>query len=120
MLNNIKSQIILNLILRKLKKRKKLKLVKYNKILIKKFNITKEDFENFKLLKEMNQRFNLDVKDIEIKILNLECKSLGNEKLEYFKRIEFKELKELNFYGNYISNIKVLEKVKLEKLEKLN
>ena len=51
MLNKIKSKYILNLIIGKLKKRIELKLVKYNKILINKLNITKEDFENFKSLK---------------------------------------------------------------------
>ena len=96
MLNNIKSKYILNLITGQLKKRIELKLVKYNKILINKLNITKEDFENFKLLKDMNNKFNLDIKDIEIKELNLEKRELGNEILEYLKKIEFKELKELN------------------------
>ena len=82
MLNNIKSKYILNIILENLKKRIELKLVKYNKILINKLNIKKEDFENFKFLKEMNQKFNLDVKDIDIKELNLGNKFLGNEILE--------------------------------------
>ena len=71
-------------------------------------------------LKEMNQKFNLDIKDIEIKELNLEDKNLGNEIFEYLKRIEFKELKELNLFNNKISDIKVLEKVKFEKLEILD
>ena len=119
MLNNIKSKYILNLVAEKLKKRIELKLVKYNKILINKLNITKEDFENFKLLKEMNVKFNLDIKDIEIKELNLAVKNLGNEIFKYLKRIEFKELKELDLSRNKISNIKVLEKVKFEKLEKI-
>ena len=120
MLNNIKSKYILNIILGKLKKRIELKLVKYNKILINKLNIKKEDFENFKSLKEMNQKYNLDIKDIEIKDLNFRNKSLGNEILEYLKKIEFKELKELNLSFNNISDIKVLEKVKFERLEILN
>ena len=120
MLNNIKSKYILNIILGKLRKRIEMKLVKYNKILIKKLNIKKEDFENFKLLKEMNQRFNLDIKDIEIKELNLMNSDLGNEILEYLKKVNFKELNELNLYENNISDIKVLVKVKFEKLEILN
>ena len=120
MLNNIKSKYILNLIIKKLKKRIELKLIKYNKILINKLNITKEDFEQFKLLKEMNKKFHLDIKDIEIKELNLNHKRIGNEIIEYLKRIEFKELKELDLSSNNISNIKVLDKVKFEKLEILN
>ena len=46
MLNKIKSKYILNLVVGKLKKRIELKLVKYNKILINKLNIKKEDLEN--------------------------------------------------------------------------
>ena len=34
--------------------------------------------------------------------------------------MNFKELKELYLFNNNISDIKVLEKVKFEKLEKLN
>ena len=87
MLNNIVDIHILNKITGNLKRRIELKLVKYNKILINKLNIKKDDFQNFKSLKEMNQKFNLDIKDIEIKELNLGKKNLGNEILEYLKRI---------------------------------
>ena len=68
----------------------------------------------------MNQKFNLNIKDIEIKELNLKDKYLGNEILEYLKKIEFKELKELDLSDNTISDIKVLDKVKFEKLEELD
>ena len=120
MLNNIKSKYILNLVVGKLKKRIELKLVKYNKILINKLNIKKEDFENFKLLKEMNQKFNLDIKDIDIKELNLRNRDSGNEILDYLKRIEFKELKELDLSGNKISDINILEKVYFKELKILD
>ena len=95
----------MNLIIGKLKKRIELKLVKYNKIRINKLNIKKGDFEKFKLIKEINKKYNLDVKDIEIKELNLKSKCLGNEIIEYWKRIEFKELKELDLSDNKISDI---------------
>ena len=89
MLNNIKSIKILNIIVGALKKRIELKLIKYNKKLMNKLNIKKEDFEQFILLKEMNLKFNLDIKDIEIKELNLENKNLGNDILEYLTKIKF-------------------------------
>ena len=54
MLSNIKSIKILKIIVGTLKKRIELKLFKYNKIMLNKLNITKEDFEQFRLLKEMN------------------------------------------------------------------
>ena len=71
MLNGIKSIKILNTILGKLKKKKELKIIKYNKKILNKLNITKEDFEDFQFLKEMNDKFNLNIKDIDIKELNL-------------------------------------------------
>ena len=67
MLNNIKSIKILNIILGLLKKRLKLKLLKYNKKMRNKLNIAKEDYEQFILLKEMNLKFNLNIKDIDNK-----------------------------------------------------
>ena len=66
MLNNIKSIKILNIIVGALKKRIELKLFKYNKKMINQLNLEKEDFEQFTVLKEMNLKFNLDIKDIDI------------------------------------------------------
>ena len=120
MLNTIKSIKILNIILGKLKRRIELKLIKYNKKIIYRLKITGQDFENFKLLKEMEQTFNLNIKDIDITELNLKNKNLGNVILEYLKNIDFKELKELYLSENKISDIKALERVKYEKLETLD
>ena len=119
MLNNIKSIKILNIIVGVLKKRIELKLFKYNKKMVNKLNIEKEDFEQFTLLKEMNLKFNLDIKDIEIKELNLENKNLGNDILEYLTKIKFNKLKVLKLRNNNISDIKGLENAKFAKLEKL-
>ena len=66
MLNKVRSLKTLNIIIALLKKRIELKLFKYNKKMINKLNIEKEDFEQFTVLKEMNLKFNLDIKDIDI------------------------------------------------------
>ena len=58
MLNKIRSVKVLNIIVGTLKKRIGLKLFKYNKKMMNKLNIEKEDFEHFTLLKEMNLKFN--------------------------------------------------------------
>ena len=83
MLNKIRSIKILNIIVEALKKRIELKLFKYNKKIIKRLNIQKEDFEQFILLKEMNLKLNLDIKDTDIKELNLENKNLDNVIIDY-------------------------------------
>ena len=119
MLNNVRNIKILNIILGALKRRIKLNLFKYNKKMINKLNITKEDFGQFILLKIINSKFNLDIKDIDIKELNLENKNLDNDIIEYLSKIKFNKLKVIHLEKNKISDIKQLEKVKFEKLEYL-
>ena len=77
-------------------------------------------YNSEKILKAFNQKYNLNIGDINIIKLNLNWKKIGNEGLKHLCKIEFKELKELNLCGNYISDIKVLENVKFENLEILN
>ena len=69
------------------------------------------------LLQEFNNKYDLNIKNTIINKLNLSWKELGNEGLNYLCKIEFKELKKLNLYWNKISDIKVLENVKFDKLE---
>ena len=120
MLNNVKSIKSLKIILGTLKRRIELKLMKCNKIMLNKLNITKEDFEQFILLKEMNSKFNLNIKEIDIKELNLENMNLKNDIIEFFGKMKFNELKILDLEKNNISNIKGLENVNFSKLEILN
>ena len=57
MLNKIRSKLILNIIFEKLKTRVKLKILKYNKQLLSRLNISQKDFEDFNILKEFNEKF---------------------------------------------------------------
>ena len=66
-----------------------------------------------------NKKYNLNIQQDTTKI-DLRHKEIGNEGLKDLCRIEFKELKELYLCENNISNIKVLENAKFEKLEILN
>jgi len=88
MLESIKSKIILLNIFERIKTLKKLKLIKYNKLMQKKLNIDIKDYENFKYIVEMNKKFKLNVEDtnitffqntseknLEIKYLNIWLKS---------------------------------------------
>ena len=69
------------------------------------------------LLQEFNNKYHLNIPDTKIKELDLSWKGLGNEGLNDLSKIEFKELKKLNLFGNKISDIKVLENVKFDKLK---
>ena len=44
---------------------------------------------------------------------------IGDEKFKDLCKIEFKELKELDLYVNNMSDIRVLKKVKFEKIRKI-
>ena len=115
MLKKVKSIKILKIIVEALKKRIELKLFKYNKIMLNKLNIKKEDFEQFLLLKEMNLKFKVNIKDIDIKELNLGNMKLKNGIFEYLANIKFNQLKVLNLEKNNITNIKGLEIVNFTK-----
>jgi len=118
-LNNINCKSILKMIFEYILNRRKLKIIKYNKQLSNKLDITLEDFENYKLLKEFVKNYNTDIKDIDIIDLPLFQKSLGNKGLKDLSEINFKELKKLNLIDNNISDIKILEKVKFNNIEEL-
>ena len=79
----------------------------------------KKNYYN-QILKEINKKFKLNIKEINMNILDLSKKNIGDKKLENLCRINFKELKELDLSYNYIFDIKVLEKVKFGQLEILD
>ena len=75
--------------------------------------------DNFdeKNLIEFNKKFNLNIKS---DITKLDLSHKYNNCWEYLQKLNLIELKELNLSDNDISDIKFLEKVKFEKLEKLD
>ena len=83
---------------------------------IKKF-IQSNDKNNEILLKEFNEKYKLNIPNINVDNLNLIGKRIGNEGFKDLVNIEFKELKELYLNENSISDINALEKAKFEKLE---
>ena len=68
-------------------------------------------------MKEFNEKYNLNIQDINANEINLIGKFIGNEGLKDLTNIEFKELEELYLNMNDISEIKELEKAKFEKLQ---
>ena len=119
MLDNLKSKYILKKILEKIKNKRKLNIIKYNKIIKAKLNINKEDFEIYITLKEFNNKYKTNIEDIDIRELNLRWKNIGNEGLKDLAKIKFKELNKLDLSWNKISDISVLEKVNFKELNKL-
>ena len=76
--------------------------------------------ENNKKLFEFNEKYGLNIKDLNITKLDLSSEHIGNEGLKLLCELELKELRELNLSNNNLSDISILEKAKFEKLEKLN
>ena len=120
MLENVKSKNILKEIFLKIKNKRKLNVIKYNKIIKAKLNINKEDFEIYITLKEFNNKYKTIIKDIDIRELNLSGKYIENEGLKYLAKIKFKDLNKLYLGSNEISDISVLEKVNFKGLKELN
>ena len=120
MLDNVKSKYILKEIFERIKNKRKLNIIKYNKNIKIKLDINIEDFEIFIALKEFNDKYHTKIEHIDIKELNLGSKFIGDEGLKDLAKMNFTELKKLDLNWNNISDIKVLENVNLEKLEILN
>ena len=120
MLNNVKSKFIIEKIFRNLKNKRKLNIIKYNKIIKAKLNINKEDFEIYMTLKEFNNKYKTNIEDIDIKELNISGINIENEGLKGLAKIKFKELNKLNLSWNKISDISILEKVNFKELKELD
>ena len=111
MLDNVKSKYIVKEIFENIKNKRKLNIIKYNKRIKIKLDINKEDFEIYITLKEFNNKYKTNIKDIDIRELNLSWINIENEGLKDLAKIKFKELKELVLSFNKISDIDILEKV---------
>ena len=116
MFNNVRSNNILKKIFQNIRKKAKLNILKYNKKILERLTITKEDFESCEELKKFNQKYKLDIKHFETEILALNHRNIDNEGLECMSKIKFNELRELYFYWSQISDINALNKMRLEKL----
>ena len=91
-------------------------IIKYNKKILDKLNITKKDYKVYKTLKKFNKETGLNIDDIDIK--ELEIRSIYDTQLELLNEIPFKDLTKLNLFNIlFFFDIKILEKVKSEKLK---
>ena len=132
MLKDIKSKFILEKIFYLVNNKLKLKIIKYNKNIFQKLDITIEDYKVYNTIKKLNENFELNIKDINVEELDLSHKRLGSKEesnkynskikkdIKLLDGIKFENLKILVFAWNWITDIKLLMNVKLEKLELLN
>ena len=69
---------------------------------------------------EFNKKYHTDIKNNEIKELNLRMKKLGNGVLKYLSRLELNQLEVLDLSDNSISDISLLQKAHLPNLQSLS
>ena len=110
----------MKILFQNMNKLKRLKLLNHNKVLLNKLNIEQKDYYEYYLMKELNKKYELNIKDVDTTKIELSEKELKEDVFEYFIKIHFKELKELYLNLNQISKINLLEKIKFEKLEILD
>ena len=104
MLKDIKSKYILEQIFNHINTKSKLKIIKYNKNISQKINITLEEYKIYNKIKILNENFELNIKDNNLEELNLSHKRLGT-KSESFKRINISL--ELDFRYKTINKCKI-------------
>ena len=119
MFNKITSKKIFSLIFSNLKSTKKLKTVKYNKKIQDKLNIDIKDFEIYALLKEFNTKYNLNIEERNIDTLKINNIGSGKELFDYLNKLKFTELKELIISESKNLDLKLFERIKFNRLEKL-
>ena len=120
MLDKVKSKYIIKEIFENIKNKRKLNIIKYNKGIKIKLDIDNKDFKIYITLKEFNNKYNINIEDIDIKELDLNHKYIRNKGLKYLVKIKFKQLTQLNLSDNKISNINLLEKVNFKELNELD
>ena len=69
---------------------------------------------------EFNKKYKTNIKNTEIKELNLRMKKLGSGVLKYLSRLELNQLEILDLSDNSISDITLLQKAKLPNLQSLS
>ena len=79
MLDNVNSKYIIEEIVGKLKNKRKLKIIKYNKRLLSRLNINKKNFELYAKLKEFNDKYKTKINDIDNTELNIRGKYIGDK-----------------------------------------
>ena len=89
MLKAIKSNLIMKTIFKNIHNKIKLKIIKYNKYMIRRLYIKTEDFKIYETIKEFNEKLKLYIVDIDIKELDLKYKNNRKGGIRTFKKRKF-------------------------------
>ena len=120
MLKNVKSIHILQEIFINIHKKIKLKIIKHNKELLSRLDIKKKDFNIYSELIEFNKKYKFNIKDIDIRELDLKGENVLNENaLKIFDRIKFINITKLDLSNNLITTLDLLLKLDLNELKVL-
>ena len=95
MLNEIKRKNVLKIIFEKLRMKKILNLLKYNKRLLDKLKININDYKDYLALKQLNDKFSLNIDNTKIQSLDIGNNFLGDEILIYLNKMKYQILKNL-------------------------
>ena len=114
MLDNVKSKYIIKVIFENINNKRKLNIIKYNKKIKIKLDIDNKDFEIYITLKEFIYKYKIYIEDIDIKELDLSNRYIENDDLKVLEKVKFEKLEILNLSENKISDIKLLEKLILK------
>ena len=90
MLDNIKSRYIIKVIFANIRNKIKLNIIKFNKKLQARLNVTKEDLEIYIILKDFNNKYGNKIEDIDIKEININSQLIKNEGLKDLFKLKFK------------------------------
>ena len=120
MLANISNKYIIELLFTYMRDIRKLIIIKYNKNLKERINMTNKDYEVYRNLVVFNKTYKTNIEDINIKELNLTRKRIKIDAISILNKIEFKDLKILNLSNNEVSNLSGLKSASFKNIEILN
>ena len=107
MLGNIKSSFIIKKIFINIDEGIKLKIIKYNKRILERLNISKEDYEVYKSLKEFNEKYKTNI-DFDCEQVSISGMKIEKEGLELLSKL--KNVKRLHLYWNQLLDINIISK----------
>ena len=90
-----------------MKNKRKLKIIKYNQKILERLNITKEDYEVYKSLKEFNEKYKTNI-DFDCEQVRISGMKIEKDGLELLSKLKY--VKRLHLYWNQLLDINIISK----------